>query len=895
MPPKSKPPKAPLSASRDLVPTGPKEVFAKHHKRRDENGQRPTTARALVLRNGKHGAMGTGEVFLLTKMSGREKLDLLAEDYYERYKTALGVPFRMDDCLKTAESQFSANLDEISDLKDPDLFYDKIKDEVKARKPPPIGRNPPDPFKNATFVAEVITSKIHNHYMLASAWKIIGETLQDLYDEGLDDDSIKEALKANVNIRARYLVLYDTVNVLVEASQAKFAVLATTADHYSIYFKKNTSADPDEPEYIFDWSQLKVVHKSFLDSIIVELCLPHSSYPKNILWQILNEAIEENPKDAKKFPQALWDALGDLNFALQVQTMMESPLLASGSDNWKKEPRHMPEAFENWVDAQIFSLRASKEVANFKDIISPLEKTKTKTVLDNMWRFINLNYDALTGKTINDLWDLANVQRTPQWHAVKLKSGKAAKTNDNEYDSDEPPGLVPFKDRGKKSGGNTKNRLALTNGEESDGSMPSLQTVSDSSEAESDYDDMSEEESEDEYSEDSESEYDTDDEDQLRDMFREAMDAAAATTDFYDPRSDAADFEELAKDRQGNPFIKLLGALRGRMFSANPALKTAGRTEPLRQYTPKKPPGAARATTTPSAKKKTTTSGPTSHKATVEEVSDEEEVATSSKKKKKKKPKKKKKSIAATAEAAQPGETAAAPAPTSPAPTPSKPAAPTSPQTSKKTAPPTPKSPPKANPRPASIASQNSVPPFGSTVSLPLPTERTAQSAHKYLQTEGLFNAAKTKVKSRPDPSTLGTIPEKKSIFSKFKRSKEEKVTQEEEEQPKGGKHSFLSNLTKKTKTYMHQILNTAEDEKKGAPMKWENFLKVMREMGFKYDPSTAGSSVRFDPPDPRDLPITFHKPHPDPTLYPVMLKNFGKRLKKYYGWSEEDFYRAAG
>lgn len=29
--------------------------------------------------------------------------------------------------------------------------------------------------------------------------------------------------------------------------------------------------------------------------------------------------------------------------------------------------------------------------------------------------------------------------------------------------------------------------------------------------------------------------------------------------------------------------------------------------------------------------------------------------------------------------------------------------------------------------------------------------------------------------------------------------------------------------------------------------------VQVMREMGFEYDPSTAGSSVRFDPPDPRD------------------------------------------
>ncbi len=106
-----------------------------------------------------------------------------------------------------------------------------------------------------------------------------------------------------------------------------------------------------------------------------------------------------------------------------------------------------------------------------------------------------------------------------------------------------------------------------------------------------------------------------------------------------------------------------------------------------------------------------------------------------------------------------------------------------------------------------------------------------------------------------------------------------------------------------------------------------------MREMGFTYDPSTAGSSVRFDPPDSRDpvsvclldthlavlisLPfLVCHLPqasvissrsqltvidicyfiaHPDETLYPVKLKEFGKKLKRTYGWSEEDFYRKLG
>ena len=82
MPPKPPPNKATktvYSKSRELVPVGPREVFKKSHGRqRDENGNKPLTARALVLRNGKHGAMGTGEMVLATRMSGREKLDLLA-------------------------------------------------------------------------------------------------------------------------------------------------------------------------------------------------------------------------------------------------------------------------------------------------------------------------------------------------------------------------------------------------------------------------------------------------------------------------------------------------------------------------------------------------------------------------------------------------------------------------------------------------------------------------------------------------------------------------------------------------------------------------------------------------------------------------------------------------
>ena len=114
-----------------------------------------------------------------------------------------------------------------------------------------------------------------------------------------------------------------------------------------------------------------------------------------------------------------------------------------------------------------------------------------------------------------------------------------------------------------------------------------------------------------------------------------------------------------------------------------------------------------------------------------------------------------------------------------------------------------------------------------------------------------------------------------------------------EEQGNKNAKYTWFSRLSKKATESMHQLLKTSEEAKQAAsPMKWETFLKLMREMGFEYDPSTAGSSVRFDPPNPKDKSITIHKPHPDPTLTPIMLRQIGKRLKRYYGWDEEDFVR---
>lgn len=166
--------------------------------------------------------------------------------------------------------------------------------------------------------------------MLASAWKLVSQTLAQLAFDGVTDGSLKSQLKNNTSIRTRYMALYDFVNELVQMSQSKFSVLATTTRmtqacypvcrlilflaHYSRYFKVAPSqVDVLEPEMMFDWQELREACLSFLDTIIIELCFPNPPYPKDILYQILRDAIAESPKEGKRFPQELWDAVGDLS------------------------------------------------------------------------------------------------------------------------------------------------------------------------------------------------------------------------------------------------------------------------------------------------------------------------------------------------------------------------------------------------------------------------------------------------------------------------------------------------------------------------------------------------------------------------------------------------------
>ena len=260
--------------------------------------------------------------------------------------------------------------------------------------------------------------------------------------------------------------------------------------------------------------------------------------------------------------------------SVELQELLAAPLFGPEGDAWKQEQRQMPEEYEKWVDAQLFSEKASNLYANFKDIIFPLEKTRRPNVLDDMWKQINnvsflcttrqdiltinvhQNYVSVSGEDIDTLWQLQGaLDYAPQWSASWLP-------NISEESDDE----LPQRSRGKQGKKQAK-RLALTNGGDSDsnGSMPGLQSVSNTSD-DDDFDTSdSESEAEDEESDDDDdSGYNTEEEDEMREMYREAMDAAHEA-DWFDASASApAGIDPFAEDeRKGNPFLKLLGSLRG--------------------------------------------------------------------------------------------------------------------------------------------------------------------------------------------------------------------------------------------------------------------------------------------------------------------------------------------
>jgi hypothetical protein len=92
--------------------------------------------------------------------------------------------------------------------------------------------------------------------------------------------------------------------------------------------------------------------------------------------------------------------------------------------------------------------------------------------------------------------------------------------------------------------------------------------------------------------------------------------------------------------------------------------------------------------------------------------------------------------------------------------------------------------------------------------------------------------------------------------------------------------------VPKKTRTIFHQIFpDESDNEVQCDDVPWDRFVLAMEQIGFAAR-HKGGSAVLFEPNSeckwyPFGGKIVFHRPHPDPTLTPLILKFMGKRMHK--------------
>ncbi|KAG8939435.1 hypothetical protein FRC04_006582 [Tulasnella sp. 424] len=951
----------------------------------------PSTTQELVLYAKEHGA----ELILARGLTGPEKLRIRAETL----SGAVQAPFNLDELFKLAESQLDQHLAIIDQLQDNRFFYEDIIYYLNSRSDfqgKNIGKKKQTDY---ALVAHAIAQRIHNLYYVAASWKQALLLLQELRTLIPDFDASKLStiyLKQNQTFCDRFVLLYRLFVVLVGVNQKNVALAAAASQHYAHYFFPVQSA-----WMAFKREEAMGAMKFLIDTVVMELIFPESEYPLHILFAILAETLETSPKENKRFSQRLFDAIGDLSDAVKACDMLESTLVGP----WEKLRDTIPpytDAFEAYIDAEYFSIRASQEMGRIQQLLNPLTKTKDKGTLNRLWKDVNQVYIEIGGYDIDKTWQLTNDRNpTPKWQHIfptlyfddsaskfsdiEEEANKAAlalhkdrkkiKTGERGLGRGGDPkkkGHAAVEDHGgalvkKGKGGNDGSKKPvrkITAGEKGDASgddsdeLPGLAFVSGSSGrlhaiqwlpsgAEkcdlAEEEDESSEEGDDLYDSDLESGYDTEEVTELSKLFlqmlkdsgKEDVSSLFEDSDGDDeggkpaggkssdgpPRPPGMEYPNKKENKPAkNPFKRLMQQFAGRLFSVNETLSSEQPRRPdpaaveeaervAKARPPPKPQTVAKAT--PAVKQATNASGfriarvlesdsdevpalepigwydrmkPTEQtktsKPTIEEVKDEEEKMSRSKRRRQRKKGAKEEALKS---------------PTMPAVTPVTPTPSASDSAEKGAA--------KANgtgtlsptPSASTIADYHSAW-FWSTASLHQPSTQAAQSARSYLaSSSSLKKKKKTKTRTAGPPTTIEVTrepPTKEKFTSKitelFKGKEKEPKSEKEKEKSKLELEIEPFAVPEKVSSAMRTLFGAEKDRMKS--MKWEVFIKAMQGMGFTYDQSTAGSSVKFDPPDRRDSSITFHKPHPDPTLQGVTLLAFMRRLHKQYGWTAEHF-----
>jgi hypothetical protein len=81
--------------------------------------------------------------------------------------------------------------------------------------------------------------------------------------------------------------------------------------------------------------------------------------------------------------------------------------------------------------------------------------------------------------------------------------------------------------------------------------------------------------------------------------------------------------------------------------------------------------------------------------------------------------------------------------------------------------------------------------------------------------------------------------------------------------------------------------------EERQKSVEWDIFVASMADAGFVAK-NGGGSIVTFENERVGGGKIIFHRPHPDPTIDPIMLQSMGRRMNRWFGWTREMFVLVA-
>lgn len=100
-----------------------------------------------------------------------------------------------------------------------------------------------------------------------------------------------------------------------------------------------------------------------------------------------------------------------LQVSVKLLEILERPLLGPEGDAWKNVPRGMSLEHEQWIDAQIYSEKASDKYRNLEPLVYPLDKTQDQATLDDLWKLVNFVSDLHSCNCVKKLMTLI-AQRT---------------------------------------------------------------------------------------------------------------------------------------------------------------------------------------------------------------------------------------------------------------------------------------------------------------------------------------------------------------------------------------------------------------------------------------------------------------------------------------------------